>query len=303
MKKNVFLRLFSLFLVPRLNLFGVDDAVVGTIIGAGIAAATSAGVNWFNSEEQKRKEKKQRDWNLKAVLLQYLNQQQQQQHAEAMQREQWSREDASYQRTASDMRRAGINPLSMQGVTGSSFSGLSSGSLSVPDMNYQASQLDLSPISQFAQLGLNASDQKHRHRVENQASSDAHGAAMDSHNESLKQQAVLDAQERELLASAADQEYETQWKREHGISAASSNSTYTAIKEIGSDLINVVKNGSAEKIVSNVSETVKNWTDEKKKQFNDSVNSLSQSTYGQDYSSLSVLQKANILRKLAFNKE
>lgn len=277
--------------------FGLDDIAIGTIVAGIIAGGTSL----WNTRKQKEENRKQRQWNRDAFILQYLQQEQNRQREEAMQREAWQREDKSYQRTVEDMRQAGLNPLSLQGATGTSFSGLSSESASLQSPNTQAEQFDTSSIPQYLSLELERRDQKHRHTIEDEASSDSHRASMDEHNESLKRQQLLEAQEEEALAKADDQAYETKWKRDHNVSS-NSDSKVNAVKEVAGDITKLISGKTPAEAVEAVTDTVKTFTAEQKKAFDTATDSISQEVYGKPYESLSWKEKGVVLLKMGKNK-
>lgn len=270
---------------------------IGTII-AGIIAG---GASLWNTQKQKEENRKQRQWNRDAFILQYLQQEQNRQREEAMQREAWQREDESYQRTVKDMRQAGLNPLSLQGATGTSFSGLSSESASLQSPNTQAEQFDTSSIPQYLSLELERRDQKHRHTIEDEASKDSHRASEDEHNESLKRQELLEVQKRDALANAVDKEYETKWKSEHNVSS-SSDSKVNAVKEVAGDITKLIAGKSPSEAVESVTTAVKTFTAEQKKAFDTATDSISQEVYGKPYESLSWKEKGVVLLRMGKNK-
>ena len=260
-----------------------------------LSSFAQLGASLYNSYNAKQMNKSSLDLAKKSFSAQYFQNQQNADRQENLQREEWQREDNSYQRTVDDMRAAGINPLSMQGVTGSSFSGLSSQTASLQQPSQESEALDLSFIPQYLSLNLQDKDQKHRHTIEDQGAQDAHKAALDAHNESIAQQQLIEAQEREALASAADQEYETKWKIDHNTSGTS-HSVVSGVKEVGSDVINSIKKVASDpqKVLETVDGAINNVSEKAKSAINDHREKSAQSMYDKSYDQLTKYQKARV---------
>lgn len=82
-------------------------------------------------------------------------------YQKALQREMFEREDTAYQRTANDMRMAGLNPLSMQGTNGAgeaiATESLNNSQQYSDSSNFQALKTVLDTINQISTSNSNAS--------------------------------------------------------------------------------------------------------------------------------------------------